>query len=379
MRGGVDRVTDVLSEGLKKKGHTVYMISVSPPVGNDVLNEFQFQLPNTEIGSDENKRYLLLFYDTKKIDIILNQAERKDIFDLICDTHKNIPIISCIHCDPKGAIKGIIDLWDECKLKLGWKFYLQYPIHLARAIYRYYSRKKYISAKYREYYEKCNAIVLLSDKFKKSFTQLAEIKDDSRLHAISNPNSFTTPNAPLPDKEKIVLFVGRLDFQKRVDRLLRIWKRLHKNFSEWKLQIIGDGTARNFYETLCNELELSNVIFWGTCNPEEYYKKATIVCVTSSHEGFCMVITEGMQYKVIPIAFNSFESLTDIITDRKTGFIVKKFSEKQYSQILTTLMRNSEYREEIQNNISEFNKVSNFNTERIVNEWEKLLTSICRK
>ena len=112
-RGGVDRVTDVLSEGLKKKGHIVYLLSVCPPIDNDTLNDSQFQLPSMDVYSMQNKHFLQKFYDTKKIDIVLNQAERKDIFDLICATHENIPIISCIHNDPKCALKSIIDLWDE--------------------------------------------------------------------------------------------------------------------------------------------------------------------------------------------------------------------------------------------------------------------------
>ena len=376
-RGGVDRVTDVLSNGLKKNGHAVYMISVCPPACYETLMDSQFQLPSMDVCSMLNKHYLQKIYDTQNIDIIINQAERKDIFDLICQTHRDIPVISCIHCDPKGILKGIIDLWDERKLELGWKFYLSYPLHFARAIYRFHNRRYYISRKYREYYEKCNAIVLLSEKFKKSFTQLTKIKSQSRLYAISNPNSFTPPDTPLPDKEKIILFVGRLDFQKRVDRLLRIWKRLCSKFPNWKLQIVGDGTHKSMYETICDRFKLTNVEFMGMCNPEEFYKRAAILCVTSSHEGFGLVMIEGMQYGTIPVAFNSSESLTDIITDKETGFIIKKFSEKQYTQVLDKLMSDAEYREEIRNNISKFNQTKKFDTERIVKQWEKLLINTC--
>lgn len=378
-RGGVDRVTDVLSEGLKKKGHIVYLLSVCPPIDNDTLSDSQFQLPSMDVYSMQNKHFLQKFYDTKKIDIILNQAERKDIFDLICATHENIPIISCIHNDPKCALKSIIDLWDECKLKLGWKFYLSSPLHFARAVYRYYNRRKYISGKYQEYYDTCDAIVLLSKKFYNNFNKLANIKDHSKLYAISNPNSFTATDISVANKEKIVLFVGRQDFQKRVDRLLRIWKIVYSKNQEWKLQIIGDGTHKFFYEILCRSLKLKNVEFLGKRNPEDYYKKASILCITSSHEGLPMVMIEALQYEVIPIAYNSFESVTDIITDQKTGFIIDKFSERQYSHVLQLLMSNAEYRDKIRNNISEFNKVSKFDTKKIVEKWEHLLTSIYKK
>lgn len=375
-KSGIDRVTDILSTALTKKGHTVYMISVCAPDGNDELTETQFQLPILDTKSEENKKFLNNFYATKRIDIIINQAEEKGIFDLIYDTHNDIPIISCLHYDPRGILKGILDLWDEQKQKLGWRFYLSSPLQFARAIYRYYIRRKYISHKYKEYYEKSNAIVLLSNYFRKGFSKLAKIKEQNKLYAISNPNSFSETEISLADKEKIVLFVGRLDFQKRVDRLLRIWKRLHKKNTDWKLQIVGDGPYKTLYEKSCNYLKLNNVEFLGKRNPEEYYKKASILCITSSHEGLPMVLLEALQHNVIPVAFNSFESITDIITDKDTGFIIDKFSEKKYSKTLISLMNNKEYRLKIQKNISEDNKTKKFDLYRIIDKWEDLFNCL---
>ena len=371
-KSGVDRVTDILSTSLRKRGHFVYMISVCAPVSNDELTETQYYLPCLDTKSEQNITFLKNFYTTKKIDIIINQAEERRLFDLIYDTHSNIPIISCIHCDPMGALKGITDQWDERKLKLGWKFYLHYPLYPVRRIYQYYNRRKYISCKYRIYYDKCDAIVLLSEKIKSSFLGLIQTENKDKLYAINNPCPFLADSSTLQAKEKIVLFVGRLDFQKRVDRLLRIWKAAHTKKQEWKLQIIGDGTHKSLYETICNKLELSNVEFLGKRNPEEYYQKASILCMTSSHEGLPMVMLEALQYEVIPVAFNSFESISDIITDKNTGFIVDKFSEDEYSKILTLLMNNEEYRLKIQKNISEVNKTTAFNIEKIIDKWEDL-------
>jgi glycosyltransferase involved in cell wall biosynthesis len=371
-KSGIDRVTDILSTAFTKKGYTVYMVSVCAPIGNDELTETQFQLPKLETNSEENKKFLKDFYATKEIDIIINQAEEKSLFDLIYDTHNDIPIISCIHCDPRGVLKGILDLWDECKLKSGWRFYLSFPMHYARALYRYYNRRKYISKKYKEYYEKSNAIVLLSDNFRKSFAKLAKIKNQNKLYAISNPNSFSVTETYYANKEKIVLYVGRLDFQKRVDRLLRIWKRVYSKNQEWKLQIVGEGINKISYEAISRKLKLHNVEFLGKRNPEEYYKKASVLCVTSSHEGLPMVILEALQYEVIPIAFNSFESVTDIITHEETGFIVDKFSEKKYSYTLTSLMKNEKYRIKIRNNISASNKTRKLDIDKIIGKWENL-------
>lgn len=217
--------------------------------------------------------------------------------------------------------------------------------YLLRRAFQYNNRKRNISAKYREYYEKSDALVLLSERFKKNFIKISKIKDQDKLYAISNPNSYSIKATSYTKKGKTVLFVGRLDFQKRVDRLLKIWNLLYKEFPDWKLEIIGDGPDKSFYEGYMNKLKLKNVEFVGRRNPEEYYKKSSILCMTSSHEGFGMVLTEALQYKVIPVAYKSYESIEDIIINGKNGFTITPFSTKEFYNTLRRIMSDSKLRD----------------------------------
>ena len=43
-----------------------------------------------------------------------------------------------------------------------------------------------------------------------------------------------------------------------------------------------------------------------------------------------MVLTEAMQYSCVPIAYNSYESLDDIIQHGKNGFKVKPFKINEF-------------------------------------------------
>lgn len=374
-RGGIERVTETLVTELTKRDHRVYIISVCKPIEDNLSEENKFTLPNNEVNSTENETFIKKFLARNKIDIILNQTEVKSLFNLITKTRNNIPLISCIHTDPLATLKATKDNWDEWKIKKGIRFWFKIPYFASRKIFQYYSRKKYISKKHREYYEKSDAVVLLSKRFKESFIKISGINDSKKLYFISNPNSYDITECTVIKKENIVLFVGRLVFQKRLDRLLRIWDRI-KNRQGWKLVIVGDGPERYFYENLCIKWNIDNVEFVGHCDPTPYYQKARILCATSSHEGFGLTITEAMQHNAIPIAFNSYESIEDIISDGIDGFTIRPFSISDYSKTLKRLINDTLYREQILENIKQKNILNRYSIDKIIEKWEELLSNL---
>jgi len=44
--------------------------------------------------------------------------------------------------------------------------------------------------------------------------------------------------------------------------------------------------------------------------------------MTSRFEGWPMVLMEAMQMGVVPVVYNSFESLSDIVVDGENGYII---------------------------------------------------------
>ena len=146
-------------------------------------------------------------------------------------------------------------------------------------------------------------------------------------------------------KDNRVLFVGRLYSEvKGCDKLLRIWKEATKDIKDWHLDIVGDGRDKQNLIELAKELDIKNCSFHGYCDPQPFYEKAQIFCMTSIYEGFGMVLTEAMQHGVVPIAFNSYSSVHDIITDNKDGYIIPAFNEKVYAKSLRELINNKNIR-----------------------------------
>lgn len=377
-RGGIDRVTDTLAKAFIEKGHKVAMVSVWNAVEGDFIYPFQYFLPSQEIHSKENICYLREFFASHKIDIIINQSEPFALLRLIIDSHHDIPIVSVIHTDPCATIKGIRDTWDKWKYDNGiGPFLIKSPYFWLRKCYQLYTREKYIREKYSFYYNHCDAIVLLSENFKHPFCKLTKLNTPEHIYAISNPMSFNKTIEPA-QKDKIILYVGRLDFSpKRVDRLIKIWDSIkHKN--GWRVIIVGDGPSKNFYESMCAKIGIRSIEFVGQTNPVPYYKKASILCQTSTFEGAPMVILEALQNEVIPISFNSYEAVFDIIQNGVNGYIVEAFSIKQYSKTLEKLISNQSLRNKIRENIRTENLINpKFNINLISEKWISLFNQLC--
>lgn len=67
------------------------------------------------------------------------------------------------------------------------------------------------------------------------------------------------------------------------------------------------------------KLNLRNIEFKGTQPSEPYYAESSVLCMTSTYEGFPMVLIEAQQYGCVPMAFDSFEAVHDIIEDGENG------------------------------------------------------------
>ena len=213
---------------------------------------------------------------------------------------------------------------------------------------------------------------LLSSRYAADLTPLHEVF--KRVHAIANPNTYTEPlNIEWKEKCKEVLFVGRLDNRsKQIQLLLKVWARVSQECPDWILLIVGAGPDEQFLKKTAEHMRLINIRFLGRRDPRPYYMRASILCMTSLYEGFPMVLTEAQQHGTACIAYDSFKSVRDIITDKRTGVLVRPFSVSEYSKALIDLIRNDNMRASIAHAARE--SVQRFSEEKIIGEWTKYLT-----
>ena len=138
-------------------------------------------------------------------------------------------------------------------------------------------------------------VVFLSRHYTEDALQLAGPPERARLYAIPNLLTYDPVQPDLSGKENAVLYVGRMaDSPKKVDRLLNVWKKVQPLHPDWHLYLVGDGPERGNLERMAARLKLENIHFEGVREPSSYYRKARILCLTSTHEGMPMVINEAL-------------------------------------------------------------------------------------
>jgi len=373
--GGVERVTDTLCRELQCLGNQVHYLHLH--WGREDFKTYSFPadsvtiLPSSNIDDEVNVVLYNQLISNKKIDVVINQNGLFEDASFFCKVHnKNVKLISVIHNNPLLNYKY---LWSELTY-LRNNTWIERLKRIARCLLYFKIKNQRLNSLRRHYAqfngENHSILVLLSQQYKLPLLQIAPHLT-KKIYAIANPNTYE--DIPfIPKKEKELLYVGRLDNRsKKVNRLLKVWKKIHKDFPDWTLSIVGDGPDREILEEYVKKKKLPRLSFCGYSDPRHFYSRASIICMTSDYEGFPMVLTEAMQFGCVPIAYESFEAIKDVIIDGVTGVLVSPFKKYEYVRELKKIMYDSTFRMSM--SINAFRYIKKFSVENIVNEWMELM------
>lgn len=386
MIGGVERVSSILAHEWEQMGISVIFLSQSQTQSEVNYSPIvkQYYLPNSDVVfSPANTEYAIEVLRENKIDVILNQSSNHDEFSHFLTYLKeilNLKLVSSYHYAPLCNITAQQNNFFILS-KMGFRP-SQIILHCISSILFFLFKKNRMHCQEKHYYSQLyhnsDAIVVLSKHYLDLFAKLISLDSPPKLFAISNPTIITDINQiTIAPKKKQILYVGRLEYGlKRVDRLIRIWGQLHKTYLEWELIIVGDGDYKHNFEKMVSSRKIQRVRFEGFKEPEDYMSQGSIICMTSSAEGFGMVLVEAQQHGCVPIAYDSFGALSDIIEDGVNGFRVKPFSQKEYVKRLRQLMDDEDLRQKMAANGLE--SVKKFDSKKITVCWIELFNEICR-
>lgn len=380
LKGGVERVVHNLSRIFVTNGHKVITLSREAPCSNEYDKNQNFSLNNkTEILSPENTTFAVDLIKKFDINTIIYASHHHDMFELALEIKKqtNCKLISTYYNCPNALLKGISDEFAKIqfsnnslisKIKQYVFLKLGYVIKLRK-------RKTYLRKKFSYQYENSDAFVVESIHYIKILASLIG-KDCHNIYAIPNPISKFNNNLTIT-REKNVLYIARMNIeQKRPDRMLRIWKKVQQHFPEWNLLMIGDGPNKQDMIKYAEELSLTNLKFIGNSELLPYYQCSEILCMTSTYEGFGLVLTESFQNGVIPIAFKSYEAIQDIIQNNTTGILIRPFDENLYAEKLSMLMKDQTLRNKYRTNIKNYDLETKFGDSIIYKNWLHIFDSI---
>lgn len=244
-----------------------------------------------------------------------------------------------------------------------------------------YTIQKQIRQQKKQYDNLCkysDKIHILSPKFEPVFRSVAPLVKDNQIVAIPNPLVFSKycSDEELLVKEKRVLVVTSINYQKRAYLMMKIWQMVEQDeeLEDWYFDFVGDGVGYNHIKNLAKKYNLKRIAFYGKQKPIEYYRTDSIFIMTSRYEGWPMVLMESMQMGVVPVVFNSFESITDIIDNGKDGFIVENNNLEKFYNCMKSIMIN----EKIRYNVAKasIEKSRQFALDNIGNQYIRLFESL---
>ena len=367
-KGGVERITDIIAKILLKRGYTIFYLNWKREQDNYEYPVPVIDLPSSNLEDPNNLEVYNRFLKENRIDVIINQhGLYEGTYFLSQVKVQNVKIISVLHSEPFGyynhLFADLMTLRDSSikeKVKRVARFFLYRKVKkiIHRSLVNHYT---FIQ-------EHPQYVCLLSESYKERLEEYCDLPDNYFI-SIPNPNTYENIEI-IPHKEPILLFVGRLDNRsKKLFTLIDIWYRLCKLYPQWKLIIVGDGPDK---DVLINKAkDISNIEFKGYQDPREYYEKASIFCMTSIFEGFPMCLTEAMQFGCVPIAFDSFSAVYDIIKPGETGELVKSFDKKEYVGKLIHLIDDETYRKKLSKNA--FQYVKRYDIANILPKWIELI------
>lgn len=166
-------------------------------------------------------------------------------------------------------------------------------------------------------------------------------------NAVQVPHSY--PQKPRHSRLK-VLYVGRGSEEKRVHLVGRVAARCANDGVPIEVSIVGD--AINAVDPADRE----HCTFLGEISDAErlgeIYKEADLLLITSSREGFPMVIMEGMAHGVVPIS-TAVGGIPVHVAQGSTGFLVESSqNEEQIVEEMSRVIRNLSERPDLLDTMS---------------------------
>jgi len=315
--GGISRVVHDLSHRLIKDGHEVTVVTYKdgevPYFENDKgvkvhrIDNYMIN-PNNFIDWIMQMNFNML---AKANEIIAEEGK----FDVIhahdwlvayaaksLKNSYNIPIVSTIHATEAGRNSGIHDETQRYINDTEWML-------------TYESTEVIVNSNYMK--------GELQRLFGLPFEKINVIPNGVNMTAFSGvERDYEFRRRFAMDNEKIILFMGRLVYEKGVQHLISAMPKILNGYKDAKLVIAGKGGMIDELKAQVDYLGISNKVYFagylGGKDVAKMYKAADISVFPSTYEPFGIVALEAMLSEN-PIVVSDAGGLNEIVQHRENG------------------------------------------------------------
>lgn len=152
-------------------------------------------------------------------------------------------------------------------------------------------------------------------------------------------------------EEYVLATIARLDWQKRVDVIIKACSLLKQRGIRFRLFIAGVGPLDRELKTLSRDLDLEDRVYWVglTPEPELFLQGADIFLLASEGEAFGNVLVEAMACG-LPIVANRSGAIPEIVQSGQCGFLVDHNSPESFADAIESIATDVELRHRFADN-----------------------------
>lgn len=361
--GGSGIVATELGIELAKKGHEIHFITYSQPVRLDVFqpNVFYHEVTMFDYPLFDYQPYELAL-TSKMVDVVINEG-----LDLL-HVHYAIPHASAAYfaqhiLESRGINIPFITTLHGTDITLVGKDPSFEPV---------------ITFSINE----SNAVTVVSNSLKKD--TLEHFKITNEIHVIPNfirtetysPSNFNCKRIELaPNNEKIITHVSNFRKVKRVDDVIKTFKKINEKIPS-KLLLIGDGPERLNLEQLCRELNVcDDVKMLGKVqNVAEVLSMSDLFILPSETESFGLAALEALASHT-PVISTNTGGLPEVNKHGYSGFLSDVGD-------VDDMVKNALFILQEKNTLLQFKKQAykhslKFEIDEIVPQYEALYNKVC--
>ncbi|HET6818445.1 MAG TPA: glycosyltransferase family 4 protein [Mycobacteriales bacterium] len=370
--GGLQRVVHTLAEGFAERGHAVELIGISPgPPGARIEPGRGYQ--TMTLGPAEPAEWVPRGIRAKLRPV--KQAKER--------------FRRRVHARNVGRLQARFDRVEDGVVIVGQIWAMQWVadadtrhLRVIGMSHESYEASRGLlptaigSTRYRrimQLYPPIDAVLLLTEVDARKFEQ----RGLCNVQVMHNPlPQWPDQVSPLTDKR--VVAIGRLEPEKRYDRLLDAWKIVATRHPGWRLDIYGAGSLAMSLHDQIEEAGLvdSAVLQGPTKDPFSVLQRASVLALSSEQEGLPLVLAEAMATGVPCVAFDCVPGIREIIRDGEDGLVVRNRDVDALADGICRLIEDEQLRRSFGSRGR--HNIERFRLDRILDRWEQLFEQVDR-
>lgn len=317
--GGAERVITDKANYLAKEGHQLMLVSYEQgqhPLPYELHSSVQYKDLDCRFFTLSKYSALMHLYHFFRLkrrfrdnlrsvvldfipDVVVLASDWQILMGAVLEAVSPIPVIAEFHNTYDYVMRkvGVSEGW--LKTKLTQYYYRQTIKNLG----------------------KCAQLAVLTESDARGWRQHFK-----NVTVIPNPvTQYPDVIGNIPKDPGRIIFVGRFNHEKRIDRLITAFSMIADKFPAWHVDIFGDGNEKDNLLQQIKEMKLESrvIIHEPTKAILDEYKRSEMLVLCSEHEASPLVLVEAMACGVPCVSMDCPNGPREIIENGVTGLLAR--------------------------------------------------------